>query len=233
METKIGEWAPNLQKFPANSLLAGNLRPRPVRSGLCRQPTSPGSNLLSCDTRELARLRAISGVGSQSPLTDLGDSTGFEAAVSKGWFWLTVFVEQGTKQWGVFADRDTQGSALLTPARRAPPPRQRHSASAGFGWWRRDVAPSPIRGDWVTAQVGWMAHERRRDCTKFAGLRVRASMMFQPCFLAVEMKERMRAKSIAPSKRAGRFRPPQPSPMARPSRTYDDRQMAGGGARRP
>jgi hypothetical protein len=29
-------------------------------------------------------LRAISRVGSESPLTDLGDSTGFEAAVSKG-----------------------------------------------------------------------------------------------------------------------------------------------------
>jgi hypothetical protein len=49
-----------------------------------RQPPSPVSHLLSCDTQELARLRAISQVGSPSPLTDLGDSTGFEAAVSKG-----------------------------------------------------------------------------------------------------------------------------------------------------
>src|ERR1700730_7159700 len=47
-------------------------------------PPTPDSHLLSCDTQELARLRAISGVGSQSPLTDLGVSTAFEAAVSKG-----------------------------------------------------------------------------------------------------------------------------------------------------
>ena len=51
----------------------------------------------------------------------------------------------------------------------------------------------------VTAQVGWMAQARRRDLAKFDGWWVRASMMFQPCFLAVEKKERMRAKSIAPS----------------------------------
>src|SRR6516164_11675620 len=50
-----------------------------------------------------------------------------------------------------------------------------------------------------TAQVGWMVHERRSDSAKFAGSRVRASMMFQPCFLAVETKERMSAKSIVPS----------------------------------
>ena len=51
----------------------------------------------------------------------------------------------------------------------------------------------------VTAQVGWRAHERRMDIAKFEGSRVRASMMFQPCFLAVEEKKRMSAKSIAPS----------------------------------
>jgi hypothetical protein len=32
------------------------------------------------------------------------------------------------------------------PDRLAPLPRQRHSASAGFGWWRRAVAPTPLRG---------------------------------------------------------------------------------------
>src|SRR6266478_8855226 len=37
----------------------------------------------------------------------------------------------------------------------------------------------------VTAQVGWMAQARRRDLAKFDGWWVRASMMFQPCFLAV------------------------------------------------
>ena len=51
----------------------------------------------------------------------------------------------------------------------------------------------------VTAQVGWIAHERRRDFAKFEGSLVTASMMFQLCFLAVEKKERMTAKSIAPS----------------------------------
>jgi hypothetical protein len=51
----------------------------------------------------------------------------------------------------------------------------------------------------VTAQVGWMAHGWRRDFAEFEGSRVRASMMFQPCFLAVEKKERMSAESIAPS----------------------------------
>ena len=51
----------------------------------------------------------------------------------------------------------------------------------------------------VTAQVGWIAHERRRDFAKFEGSLVTASMMFQLCFFAVEKKERMTAKSIAPS----------------------------------
>ena len=42
------------------------------------------------------------------------------------------------------------------------------------------------------------AYERRRDLARFDGSHDRASMMFQPCFLAVEKKERMSAKSIAP-----------------------------------
>ena len=41
----------------------------------------------------------------------------------------------------------------------------------------------------VTAQVVLMGQERRRDIAKFEGSRVRASMMFQPCFLAVEKKD--------------------------------------------
>jgi RNA polymerase sigma-70 factor, ECF subfamily len=45
---------------------------------------------------------------------------------------------------------------------------------------------------------GSAAHERRRDSARFDGWRDRASMMFQPCFLAVETKERISAKSIAP-----------------------------------
>jgi len=46
----------------------------------------------------------------------------------------------------------------------------------------------------------WIAHARRRDLARFDGSRDRASMMFQSCFLAVETKERISAKSIAPCK---------------------------------
>src|SRR3954451_9487848 len=55
-----------------------------------------------------------------------------------------------------------------------------------------------IKGKSVTTQVVWLAHARRRDLAKSDGSRDRASMMFQPCFLAVETKERISAKSIAP-----------------------------------
>ena len=70
-----------------------------------------------------------------------------------------------------------------------------------------------------SAQVVLMGQERRRDIAKFEGSRVRASMMFQPCFLAVEKKERMSAKSIAPS---GERKPPEifcRSFIMRPSRS--------------
>src|ERR1700674_884484 len=50
----------------------------------------------------------------------------------------------------------------------------------------------------VTAQVGLISYEKRRDFATFAGSRVKASIMFQPCFLAVERNDRMVAKSIAP-----------------------------------
>ena len=76
-----------------------------------------------------------------------------------------------------------------------------------------------IRRMSVTAQVVLMGQQRRRDIAKFAGSRVRASMMFQPCFLAVEKKERMSAKSIAPS---GERKPPEifcRSFIMRPSRS--------------
>ena len=59
------------------------------------------------------------------------------------------------------------------------------------------IAASTIGRDLVTTQVVWLAHARRRDLAKSDGSRDRASMMFQPCFLA-ETKERISAKSIAP-----------------------------------
>jgi hypothetical protein len=47
-------------------------------------------------------------------------------------------------------------------------------------------SPAQVAGWKVTAQVCWMAQARRRDLAKFDGSWVSASMMFQPCLLAVE-----------------------------------------------
>ena len=61
--------------------------------------------------------------------------------------------------------------------------------------------PPPHRRDvdfLLLARLYWIAHARRRDLARFDGSRDRASMMFQSCFLAVETKERISAKSIAP-----------------------------------
>ena len=54
-----------------------------------------------------------------------------------------------------------------------------------------------------------MGQEGRRDIAKFEVSRVRASMMFQPCFLAVEKKERMREvhRAFRRAKAAGDFLP--------------------------
>ena len=52
---------------------------------------------------------------------------------------------------------------------------------------------------WVTAQVGDLVQNRRREFARDVGSPVRASMMAQPCFLAVDRNERMSAKSMAPS----------------------------------
>jgi hypothetical protein len=51
----------------------------------------------------------------------------------------------------------------------------------------------------VTGQVLGSFHDRRRDLARFEGSLISASIMDQPCFLAVEMKERMVAQSHAPS----------------------------------
>src|ERR1017187_6467623 len=73
--------------------------------------------------------------------------------------------------------------------------------------------------EFVTAQVGWTVHESRSDFTRADGSRVRAPMIFQPCFLAVETNERMVAKSVAPS---AERKPPESfwrSFIMRPSRS--------------
>jgi hypothetical protein len=44
-----------------------------------------------------------------------------------------------------------------------------------------------------------MVHERPADLARFDGSRDSESMIFHPCFFAVEKKEGMSAKSVAPS----------------------------------
>ena len=51
----------------------------------------------------------------------------------------------------------------------------------------------------LTAQVVDLVQNRRREFARDVGSPVRASMMAQPCFLAVDRNERMSAKSMAPS----------------------------------
>ena len=76
-----------------------------------------------------------------------------------------------------------------------------------FGWPNEEQARSKANA--VTAsqtkepflllhRLSGLAHASRRDLAKFGGSQVRASMMSQPCFLAVEKKERISAKSAAP-----------------------------------
>ena len=79
----------------------------------------------------------------------------------------------------------------------------------------------------VTAQVGDLVQDRRRDFAKDVGSQVRASMMAQPCFLAVEKNERMSAKSTAPSTER---KPPEifwRNFIMRPSRCDDERPRLG------
>ena len=68
---------------------------------------------------------------------------------------------------------------------------------------RWGMPPPPRAGGYtvtVTAQVGEPVYDRRRELANSEGFWARASMMVQPCFLAVERKERMTAKSVAPSR---------------------------------
>ena len=78
-----------------------------------------------------------------------------------------------------------------------------HVSAAGAKGGQDDQALGRSRGGFstkiVTAQVGDLVQDRRRDFAKDVGSPVRASMMAQPCFLAVEKNERMSAKSTAPS----------------------------------
>src|SRR5271169_808697 len=62
----------------------------------------------------------------------------------------------------------------------------------------RDGVEPVIHNQSLLPRLCWIVHERRRDLARFDGSWDRASMMFLPCFLAVETKERISAKSIAP-----------------------------------
>ena len=61
--------------------------------------------------------------------------------------------------------------------------------------WKKWLSRSIL----VTAQVVDLVQNRRREFARDVGSPVRASMMAQPCFLAVDRNERMSAKSMAPS----------------------------------
>src|SRR5665647_226618 len=65
---------------------------------------------------------------------------------------------------------------------------------------QRTSADWPGMSEKVTAQVLVSVYDRRRDLANSEGFWAKASMMVQPCFLAVERKERMTAKSVAPSR---------------------------------
>ena len=98
--------------------------------------------------------------------------------------------------------RITSRERLFANARDLTPPRPRFQAS-GFSMRSTEVMPADtiyLRIDiLLLPRLIWMAHERRRDLARFNGLRFSTSMMFQSCFLAVAKKERMSAKSMAPS----------------------------------
>src|SRR5271154_5942965 len=67
-----------------------------------------------------------------------------------------------------------------------------------LGFTNFDEKSTHQLGNRLLPRLCWIAHERRRDLARFDGSWDSASMMFQPCFLAVETKERISAKSIAP-----------------------------------
>ena len=77
--------------------------------------------------------------------------------------------------------------------------RKRHIVHTALEWILGAVADPLHLKKTVTAQVGDLVQDRRRDFAKDVGSPVRASMMAQPCFLAVEKNERISAKSTAPS----------------------------------
>ena len=60
-----------------------------------------------------------------------------------------------------------------------------------FALWTREMVATLIKDKLLLARLPGWRHERRRDFAKFAGSQVRASMTFQPCFLAVEKRDRM------------------------------------------
>jgi hypothetical protein len=66
-----------------------------------------------------------------------------------------------TLRWTFGAKRASVVVVDAEPDRLAPLPRQRRWASAGFGWWRRDLAPTRLRG--VLACPSASVRESQRD----------------------------------------------------------------------
>jgi hypothetical protein len=105
---------------------------------------------------------------------------------------VTMRLPSGGRQRGHTSIRRRECGLPVT-RKAAHCPSWRHSDGHGFN-------PSPGLHDNFRNCPGWgLVQDRRRDFAKDVGSPVRASMMAQPCFLAVEKKERMRVKSMAPS----------------------------------
>ena len=104
------------------------------------------------------------------------------------------------------------GSRLMrrSPAGRAIDLDWMHVMTTGGGFGRRAMVDADVIAEalaryacyyrvFVTAQVVDLVQNRRREFARDVGSPVRASMMAQPCFLAVDRNERLSAKSMAPS----------------------------------
>src|SRR5438132_11116239 len=73
-----------------------------------------------------------------------------------------------TLRWTLSAKRACVVITDSEPDRLAPLPRQRLSASAGFGWWRRAIAPA-LRRAVAPARVRGVLHVQAQTCAKRKG----------------------------------------------------------------
>jgi hypothetical protein len=97
------------------------------------------------------------------------------------------------------------------PDRFAPLPRQRRWASAGLGWWQRDVALALLRGVSACRRAG-VRGARRRPLSPKPGRRRRAARA-----PIVSPSERTRNRRGCWNCCAGRAGPPSPASCNRPA----------------